>query len=669
LSALGKVERMRTILAGLAAMFVALIFIAGPSLAGPKLDAGQRLDVEQAVRQSIEAMAAEAVHSQSRFRKQAEFMQRKSKAVNPIDVIQTEIAFDADEAAGTIDTEITIVVKATEDGVDSVELSVMKMDTFSIEDDIGTSLTFDYNDYYRIATVALPATLDKNQTQELVFKNSGDPGCDPDDFFGMQFCQVSSEIVFFAGMDWVPAKAAYTYEDVYGQGTVNMDITTPPDYVAATTSDLDSVDDLGTELVHHFVGHFNDTHGGMAYAKFDTFTTDTPGGKPVTAYIHEGTTDYGDLWSAVGADIVDYFSTIYTDYIYNKQDMIQAVEELGGGVGPQSATFYYASAFNTDPQAWSSESIFSHEIGHAWWGNMIRMGDSHSPWINEGFAEYSARRYGYQIWDSYMQDYLYEIYFRVFTQFVDPSDDVPITSSGILSADSMTYQAITYWKGSAILRMLEWVLGDGDFLKGMSAYAEKYRSDHSDDLTTPVRFQDTMEAETGADLDTFFDNWVYAAGYPVYEWAAQFDEQDDGSWTVRVKAEQVQDSEVVYEIPLEVSIWVGDEEDPRSYRLEFEGTTADATWEFDAEPRGTQVDRASWIWGEKFALLLGDVDGSNDVDGFDLIYAAWCQGGRSFDNDHYNYMPEADFDHDGEINKSDLNLLYANFGRKGTIDE
>ncbi|NLH48855.1 MAG: hypothetical protein GX444_09660 [Myxococcales bacterium] len=632
----------------------------------PLYDPAAKIRIQRGAHELTAYQQAETAFSPLR---QAAFRHRmERKAPNPIEIKHSLIAFDAEEGPGTIDTQTTVTLAATEDGVTTGEFVVTALEDFSVTDNGGIPLTVEANPYYGTVVVTFPETLDEGDELVLVFHNAGTPDCEPDDFFGMVFCRVSDDIVFFAGLDWVPSKAAYTLEDYYGHQTTDLDITTPPDYLAVSTSDPAGVDDEGDHLVQHFVGHFDESYAGFAYAKYETFTHATAAGQPVTTYLHTGTTSFGQPWADTGAAIIDYFAGIFSPYVYNKHDLVQTINELGGGVGPQSLSFYYADALITDPAYMFSESIFSHEIAHSWWGNMIRYGDEDSPWLNEGIAEYSSRRYGYQVWPSYYQDYLYEFYFNYFRYAVDPSQEVPMSSDAIFAVDSMIYQALTYWKGAHVLRMLESWLGDEDFLAGMADYAQTYTWENNAELTTVDKYRAKLEATSGLDLQGFFDQWVYGKGYPVYRWAAEFG-QDGAQYTARLRVEQIQESGAFFDLPVQASLWIGEEDEPRTVSLEFTAGVADQTFTFDAEPRGARVDGEARIWGDKIAALTGDVDASNEVDGLDLIYVAWSQGGLFNDYDHYNYLPEADFDRDFTVDQTDLDALHANFGKRGTIDE
>jgi aminopeptidase N len=647
---------------------LAALLCVGVALASTAtIDPSAELAVQRAAAQRIDQYRYDAAWSYWQAQRALQRVRTvKGKDVNPITVLHTFVDLDTDLGAQTIDADIAVSIQAREDGVTEAEFTVDALDDFAVTDDEGNDLPY-INSGYGTVVVTLAETLNEGEGVVLHFHNAGTPNCAPDPYFGMTFCAVTEEIVFFAFTDWLPTKAAYTLEDYYTGGTMDIDIHTPPDYVATTTSDPNGVEDLGDELIHHFVGHFGLTYIGLAFAQFEVFAGATESGKPVKAYLHSGDNSYAQQWADIGADILDYFTGVYTPYLYNKQDLIQTIDALGGGVGPQSATFYYATAFNTDPAQFYSESIYSHELAHSWWGNMIIDGDQYSPWLSEGFAEYSSRLYGYTMWDEYYQNYLYEVYFRYFQQWVPPEEEVAMTGEDIFTDDPMIYQAITYWKGAHVLRTLQWLLGDEAFFAGMHDYADSNVWETTGNLVVVDDFQATMEEASGEDLTAFFDAYVYTIGYPTYRWAAEFGQTADG-YTVRVRVTQT-NATWTLALPLEVVIWVGDEPDPRHYVVTLTDGVADETFVVEAEPRGAAVDNSWWLWADKIPELVGDVDSSNEVDGIDLLYVAWCQGGDLDNYDAYNYIFDADFNGDGRIDETDLKALLDNFGQKGEIHD
>jgi hypothetical protein len=639
-----------------------------PSLASaqaPWPDPGAEREARDRVLRRIERQHVEAAQAARRAAQRRPAVLRMA-TYNPIDITNLKIAFSADPTAGTIDTVVDVRIKALEANVRRAIFTMVRLATFSVEDLDGNPLGYTASAYGGVetVTVTLLAMLAQDEETTLRFRASGAPS-DCDASMGMQSCVVSADVVYFIGPSWVPSKSANSYADLYTSGAVDFEITTPPGNVAVATAERGAVDDLGDHLVHHFTGPFADSIPSFAYAKYDVFTARTRDDKPVTTYIHTGATDFGQAWAEICAAVVDYYGDTFAPYLYHKMDIVQTIDELGGGMGPQSAAFFYASLFDDDPAAPLSEAIFSHEIAHSWWNGMVRLGDGYSPWLNEGFAEYSSRLNGYHMWPARYADYDYRMYFEMYRYFVPPESAVPLTSSAIYN-DSWVYQLTTYYKAAHVLRMLQWYLGHDTFFAGLRAYAATNTWETSRKPVIVDDFKLAMETAAGRDLSDFFNAWVYGVGYPIYSWAAEFGGGGYGAHTVRVRAEQIQESETVYDLPLEVTVWAGEPPEPRHFVLRFDGRVADATFAVDLEPRAVKVDGAAWIFGAKQPVLVGDVDGSNDIDGVDLLYVAWARGSSAMNQDA-NYYLDADFDRNGQVDDTDLAVVMDGFGQEGVI--
>lgn len=654
---------------GLRVVAFALVAFAATAFAsvarGGSFDPRTGIEARAFARAHAEALGskAEAEYALAQ-RRLARVAPRGKALINSVLVTHTAANITFDTSAGTIDLAAELELEAREDDVEEIELIVDQLETMTVKDESDNDLDWIWDAPSQVLIVTPPTAMNQGDTLTIRFTNEGEPDCSPDDFFGMEFCRVGEDIVYFTGVDFLPVAAPYSYDDLYAGGPTDFDIVTPPDWKVATTSDPTGVDEGVSEWTHHFEGHFSNTYGGFAAAPFETFAATAGDDVPVTAFVHSGTTDYGDDWAAIGADIIDTFSELFSPYLYNKHDIIQTRDELGGGVGPQSATFYYASALNTPPDQFSAESIYSHEIGHQWWGNMVRLGDPYSPWLNEGFAEYSSRLYGYEVWPAYYQDYLYDFYFLAFLFYVGPQNEVPMTGEELFAGDSLAYQAATYWKGAHVLRMLEWWLGRDAFHAALKTWAETYRSDASNESVDLDKFRAVLEAETGEDLELFFYQWVEHKGFPVYRWSSEFSGK-----TVEVRVEQVQSGDV-FDLPIPVTIWVEDEDEPRTEVMEFnDDGVARETFSYDSNVRGVRADGDARIWGDKVPALTGDVNSDNIVDGIDLIYWAWSSGGAiTGGDDAWNYINECDFDRDGDVDADDIDASLANFGEEGRID-
>jgi hypothetical protein len=107
---------------------------------------------------------------------------------------------------------------------------------------------------------------------------------------------------------------------------------------------------------------------------------------------------------------------------------------------------------------------------------------------------------------------------------------------------------LTYTKGSHLLYMLRWILGDSVFVKGIKQYFNDTAIAFGFARTSD--FKRNLEMASGRDLTEFFNDWFYGQGYPSYDvkWTPI------GSDYVKIKMTQVTSHPSVSFFPLPVAL-------------------------------------------------------------------------------------------------------------------
>lgn len=195
-----------------------------------------------------------------------------------------------------------------------------------------------------------------------------------------------------------------------------------------------------------------------------------------------------------------------------------------------------------------SEGLVAHELAHQWWGDLLTCKDWSQAWLNEGFATYFEALFiqhdlgedEFQLdmqgsKDSYLgedkSDYRRPI---VYSLYAEPFD---------------LFDSHAYSKGSWVLHMLRSFLGDELFWKGIKHYCDKHREQCVDSHD----FQKAMEEATGQNLDWFFGQWIYKAGYPEFKVKSSWDDSSKIA-VVSVSQEQKADSLTpIFQMPVEIA--------------------------------------------------------------------------------------------------------------------
>jgi hypothetical protein len=83
------------------------------------------------------------------------------------------------------------------------------------------------------------------------------------------------------------------------------------------------------------------------------------------------------------------------------------------------------------------------------------------------------------------------------------------------NTDRIFDSRLSYAKGSFLLRMLRWTLGDSAFFKGINNYLTDPRLSYGFARTADL--QRNLEHASGQNLDYFFKQWFYGEGYPSFK--------------------------------------------------------------------------------------------------------------------------------------------------------
>jgi aminopeptidase N len=166
-----------------------------------------------------------------------------------------------------------------------------------------------------------------------------------------------------------------------------------------------------------------------------------------------------------------------------KLDMIAGPgeSETFGAMENWGAIFYFETALMLDPKTGSEADRrnisvdVAHEMAHQWFGDLVTMDWWEDLWLNEGFASWmqnKANDHFHPEWHMWMasidsRENAMRVDARAGTHpIVTPIHDV-------LQANQ-AFDAITYSKGQAVIRMLESYVGEDAFRAGIRAYIKKY---------------------------------------------------------------------------------------------------------------------------------------------------------------------------------------------------
>jgi aminopeptidase N len=203
-------------------------------------------------------------------------------------------------------------------------------------------------------------------------------------------------------------------------------------------------------------------------------------------------------------------------YAYRKLDVVLVPELAYGGMEHAGAIFLREDSvlFPFEPsdadQLRRAQLVF-HEAAHQWFGDLVTMRWFDDLWLKEGFANLMAAKAAaallpeHDAWNA----------FRALKIAAYRTDETrgttPIWQAlPNLNAAKSAYGSIVYSKAPAILRQLEFYLGEEAFRAGVGAFLAQHAHGAADwnDLLA------AFEGASGENLQTWARAWVTGAGLP-----------------------------------------------------------------------------------------------------------------------------------------------------------
>jgi puromycin-sensitive aminopeptidase len=205
-------------------------------------------------------------------------------------------------------------------------------------------------------------------------------------------------------------------------------------------------------------------------------------------------------------------------YAFGKLDQVAIPDFEAGAMENAGLITYRELALLLDPATAPLSvqkriaEVVTHELAHMWFGNWVTMVWWDDLWLNEAFAT----------WMAYKMVHAWKPGWRVWLDF-DSGKSVALHLDALRSTHPIrgtvrnageageAFDAITYEKGGAVLRMIEGFLGEEPFRAGIQAYMRKHARANAvaDDLWGAL-----AEASSQPVLEVA-NAWIRQPGYPV----------------------------------------------------------------------------------------------------------------------------------------------------------
>ncbi|MDH3248857.1 MAG: M1 family metallopeptidase, partial [Acidimicrobiia bacterium] len=267
---------------------------------------------------------------------------------------------------------------------------------------------------------------------------------------------------------------------------------------------------MSTYLVAFVVGPFEST---------DTVDVD---GVPLRIIAPRGKGHLTEFALDCGAFCLRYLSDYYgIPYPGDKVDMIAIPDFAFGAMENLGAITYRETALLVDPsQASQAElvrilDVIAHELAHMWFGDLVTMKWWDGIWLNEAFATFMEMKATDAMRPEWKRWLAFGATERPWAYGTDSLASSRPVEFEVMSPDEANemFDALTYGKGSSVLRMIEQYLGEDVFRNGVGSYLRT----HSYSNTVTSDLWHGLDSASGMDVGAIMDTWILQTGFPQVE--------------------------------------------------------------------------------------------------------------------------------------------------------
>lgn len=423
----------------------------------------------------------------------------------------------------TFDGEQTIDLKVNENtkfitlnSVD-IKISVAKINDVEIDD-----ITFDSEK--ETVTFNLKEQLVSGTTAKLYLKFVGELNDKMCGFYRSTY-QENGVTKYLATTQMEPTDARRAFpcvDEPAAKAKFTITLIADKDLVCLSNMDVRETTQLkdGKKLVSFNTSPLMSTYlvayivGDLKYVENHNFRV------PIKVYSTPGSEHLGVYSAEIAAKTLKFFEEKFDiEYPLPKCDMVAIHDFSAGAMENFGLVTYRTIDLLIDPQTANARTmqrvteVVMHELAHQWFGDLVTMDFWDGLWLNEGFATWmswyacDALIPEWKVWESYVSDSLQQALSLDALRSSHPVE-VPVKSADQVN---QIFDAISYAKGSSLLKMISKWLGEDIFIKGVLNYLKKHKWGNTQTSDLWAALSDV----SGQDVVAVMDTWTKKIGFPV----------------------------------------------------------------------------------------------------------------------------------------------------------
>jgi puromycin-sensitive aminopeptidase len=437
-----------------------------------------------------------------------------------------EIRLEPDLEAFTFDGEVTIELDIVEDS-DSITLNALEIDidqAILTDPDGALEAAVSYDEPMQRAVLTFDRTLALGPA-ELSIRFKGILNDQLVGFYRSKFTDVdgNEQVIATTQFEATDARRAFPCFDEPDMKATFAVTLVVPDHLLAVSNGAETarlaLEDgrvavtfaetmtMSTYLVAFVVGPFEAT---------EPLDVD---GVPLRIIAPKGKEHLTSFALECGEFCLRYLASYYDiPYPGDKVDMIAIPDFAFGAMENLGCITFRETALLVDPETATQAElvrildVVAHELAHMWFGDLVTMKWWDGIWLNEAFASFMEMKATDAMkpeWKRWLSFSAVERPWAYDTDGLQTSRPVEFEVTSPEEANEM-FDALTYGKGSSVLRQIEQYIGEEVFRQGVGDYLRT----HAYGNTVTADLWAGLDRASGIDVGAIMDTWILQEGFP-----------------------------------------------------------------------------------------------------------------------------------------------------------
>lgn len=332
--------------------------------------------------------------------------------------------------------------------------------------------------------------------------------------------------------------------------------------------------DTGNRVSYRFVQREPALVGNFAVARYSTRTLRI-GGYELAFFVRPGNEGFVEPYAQLIGEALQFYTQRYGQPVFGNRLVVVEVDDATLDAYAAPGVQFLSPRFFSGGRQQAHEERLLREVAYQWWGHSVGLKSFDDAWLSQGLAEWSSyafreRRLEGAALETAQRDMLERA--LMFEQAASIA-----RAPSTLDDQSAAYQAVVFYKGAMVFRMLRETLGDQKFLELMRTFYQQNRGSSAsiDD------FERLASKVAGENLRYFFARWIEGTGIPEFTADYQIIRTRMGKFRARGTVKQNMEN---LRLPVEVLL-----------RAEGDDATttifiADRSEDFDIESNGKPLE-------------------------------------------------------------------------------